>query len=116
VLEEFSEISALKCNFDKSSIVFVGGTPTEIKTRFVVKDEFTLLGIKIDAKLERLHENFSTARQKINKTINFWDRFNLSLPGRILISKTFLLSQLNYFGSILLPDEILINELQNTIV
>jgi hypothetical protein len=30
-----------------------------------------------------------------------WERFNLSLPGRILIAKTMLYSQTNYLGSVL---------------
>ena len=35
--------------------------------------------------------------------VKFWSKFNLSLPGRINIVKTFMLSQLGYLGSIVSP-------------
>ena len=34
---------------------------------------------------------------------NYWNRFKLSLPGRIAIAKTFLLSLINHIGCILIP-------------
>ncbi len=37
----------------------------------------------------------------ISGQIRFWTRFNLSLPGRINVSKTFMYSQLNYLGCFL---------------
>jgi hypothetical protein len=44
---------------------------------------------------------------------DFWSRFNLSLVGRINIAKCFLLSQVNYFGSIFLPTNADICWMQN---
>ncbi len=38
---------------------------------------------------------------KVDSQIRFWHRFNLSLPGRISVSKTFMYSQLNYIGCFL---------------
>ena len=40
---------------------------------------------------------------KITKIINFWERFYLSLPGRLNIAKTLLLSQISYLGCIITP-------------
>jgi hypothetical protein len=37
----------------------------------------------------------------VNSQIRFWRRFDLSLPGRISVSKTFMYSQLNYIGCFL---------------
>ena len=38
---------------------------------------------------------------KIKKEANWWNRFNLSLPGRINVAKAMLYSQVNYLGSFL---------------
>jgi Reverse transcriptase (RNA-dependent DNA polymerase) len=107
ILDDFSGISGLKCNFEKSSITFIGDLSGSdgIVTRFSKTDDFILLGIKIDSKLMNLTANFEKAKSNIQKIINYWGRFNLSLVGRIQIAKTFLLSQVNYFGYVLMPNE-----------
>jgi hypothetical protein len=33
--------------------------------------------------------------------VRFWDRFRLSLPGRINVAKSLLLSQIGYYGSVI---------------
>jgi hypothetical protein len=45
----------------------------------------------------------------------FWDRFRLTLPGRITVAKTFMVAQLNYAGSFLKPSDIIISEIQEII-
>jgi len=45
--------------------------------------------------------NINLIIEKIQKQSNYWRRFNLSLPGRISIAKTFLYSQINYLGCFL---------------
>jgi hypothetical protein len=65
--------------------------------------------------LTSLQENFIDSRKKVIKNIYFWDRFKLSLPGRINIAKTFLISQINYLGSILLPNDNILKDLQEMI-
>jgi len=70
-----------------------------------VVNEFTLLGMKIDNGLINLLSNFDAVITKMLRTVNFWVRFGLSLPGRISIMKTFLLSQLNHLGCFLMPSD-----------
>ena len=43
--------------------------------------------------------------------IRYWDRFYLSLQGKITVYKTLLLPQLNYIGSILMPDQITLSDI-----
>jgi hypothetical protein len=50
--------------------------------------------------MENCHENAIVSMRNIAK---FWDRLNLSLPGRINIAKALLLPQINYLGSIIQP-------------
>ena len=64
-------------------------------------DQIKLLGLEIDKKLENLKECHTDTILKMTRVVNFWDRFFLSLPGRINIAKTFLLSQLSYTGCII---------------
>jgi hypothetical protein len=60
-------------------------------------------------------KNFAKISNAIKKEINFWLRFNLSLPGRIAISKSMLYSQLNYLGSFLPLTDIYVTEWSNLI-
>jgi len=45
--------------------------------------------------------------------IEHWERFYLSLPGRISICKTFMLSQIGYLGSIIMPSDAQLKRLQD---
>ncbi len=49
---------------------------------------------------------------KIESLIHFWERFKLSLPGRISIIKTLLVPQLNYLGCILTPSDTIVKNIQ----
>ena len=99
--------SGLRCNLDKSAIMYVGdmGPPPDYLREFdfQVVDQIKLLGLNIDKKLENLNECHTDTILKMTRIVNFWDRFFLSLPGRISIAKTFLLSQLSYTGCIISP-------------
>ena len=48
-------------------------------------------------------KNYESVVTKINKIIRFWDRFYLSLPGKITVYKTLLIPQINYIATILTP-------------
>ena len=105
ILENFEHISGLSCNIKKTALMQVGSNepiPSEITDLGLeIKNEITLLGAKITNSSKCFELNGSEVLNKIKKKINFWKRFNLSLPGRISISKTFLYSQINYLGCFL---------------
>jgi hypothetical protein len=105
ILGDFSAISGLECNIDKSFLMPIGhiaGAGAEVAgTGFVQSDNLTVLGMKIRNECDNWDENEQKIREKVRKEINFWKRFNLSLPGRINIAKTMLYSQLNYLGCFL---------------
>jgi len=52
-------------------------------------------------------------KEKILKTIRFWELFSLSLPGRISVVKTLCLPILNYLGFILSPSDQVLKGIQN---
>jgi hypothetical protein len=70
---------------------------------FTSVQEVTLLGLVINRDLSSLSVYFHETLRKIRQGIEYWERFNLSLPGRISVCKTFLLSQIGYIGSIVSP-------------
>jgi predicted TIM-barrel enzyme len=74
-------------------------------TGFRLVTEVDLLGIKITKHFSELDKNFIKTKEKIIAKINFWDRFKLSLAGRISIAKTFLVPVINYLGCIVNPSK-----------
>jgi hypothetical protein len=68
--------------------------------------------VEIKNTLDNIDEIFTKIKDKIVGLIAYWERFRLSLPGRITIAKTFLISQLNYVGSFLKPSAEIINRIQ----
>jgi hypothetical protein len=59
-----------------------------------------------------LEKNFDKALEKIKNIRTFWERFKLSLPGRINVAKTLMLPQISYVGAILTPSIEQTNQLQ----
>ncbi len=113
-MEKFGDISDLRCNYDKTLVVPIG-TNTVIPSNlhgFTVSNKIKLLGLEISNDLNLLTENFVVIRDKIVSLVLFWERFNLTLPGRIAIIKTLLLPQLNYLGSFLTPDDEILSSIQ----
>jgi hypothetical protein len=82
---------------------------------FDIKTELTLLGLKIQNNCSSYSASKDMIEEKIRNQINFWSRFELSLPGRVSISKTFMYSQLNYLGCFLPMERIRINNIENLI-
>ena len=71
---------------------------TILQLGFEIKNDIVLLGMSLTDHSPCFDNNCEKIVQKIKKQTNFWKRFNLSLPGRISIAKTFLYSQINYLG------------------
>ena len=108
ILTDFRKLSGLKTNYDKTSLVRMGDLGGEIEQNildlgFKVEKEIKLLGFNITMDTNMAEKNYESVVTKINKTIRFWDRFYLSLPGKITVYKTLLIPQINYIATILTP-------------
>ena len=117
ILQEFSTASGLVCNYDKSSIMPINQPDDELRAHilnlgFSLITSFKLLGLTINNTLDNIHEIYMELSEKISSLINFWTRFKLTLPGRLTIMKTCLVSQLNYIGCFLPVSDLSINQLQ----
>ena len=114
-LQNFGTISGLVCNYDKSVIMPINDTTPEMLREitdlgFAISNNFKLLGLDINNNLDNVTEIYQSIIGKIGNLIRFWERFKLTLPGRITIMKTCLISQLNFIGCFLpMPEEAITN-------
>jgi hypothetical protein len=111
ILNDFENISGLACNFDKTCILPTFDPSQEdlqsiSHLEFKVVESITLLGVEITNRLNNIDRIYDKIRNKMINIATFWERFRLSLSGRIVVAKTFLISQLNYTACWLpVPDE-----------
>jgi len=104
ILNDFWQISGLKCNVSKTKVIPVGNFKTGglcDDLGLTWDDNFTILGIDIDNKVKWLNDNFTRINKKVRGIISRWTGYNLSFHGKITVSKSLMLSQYTYVGGIL---------------
>ena len=82
---------------------------------FTLVEEIKILGMTIDHNINNLDDNFVQIHSSIKKTINYWKRFRLTVPGRINIAKSLLISLINYLGCFLMPKTDTLNSIQKSV-
>ncbi len=106
-MDQFSIFSGLHSNAEKTTLLQIGTVnplPQDVvNLGFNRVENVTLLGLTIDNNLSCVTDYFDGVITKIQNIIEYWERFYLSLAGRISVCKTFMLSQIGYIGSILTP-------------
>jgi hypothetical protein len=120
VLIDFGTISGLETNVEKTSLMPIGclDEPIEqgiIDLGFELVNSMKCLGLVINNKATGLTDHFDEKTVKIRQLIGMWGRYNLSLTGRIAISKTMLVSQIGYIGCIITPTALQIATMQSLI-
>jgi hypothetical protein len=108
IVNNFADISGLKCNMDKSTIMLMGygNAPVPewvLNSGFKLVRNTSVLGCDISSNIRDLHRNFEKTVNKVAGIKRFWERFNLSLAGRLAFAKSLMLSQVSYLGSIINP-------------
>jgi hypothetical protein len=86
-----------------------------LNSGFAVTDKLHILGFDITKNVEDLQNNYEKIAEKIKSIIRYWEQFRLSLPGRINVAKSLLLSQIGYYGSVIPLKEDIVVLLQKTI-
>ena len=102
ILYEFEQVSGLSINKNKTQLMTCGNDVIAVGTVILditVVNEVNVLGIKKDRKCENLNQNWEKVLAKINRLCNYWSMFRLSITGKVMIVKTFLLSQCIYSTS-----------------
>jgi len=119
IMIDFGIFSGLKCNVEKTVLMQIGNRipPSQdiIELGFTLVEEIKILGMTIDHSIENLDDNFVQIHGSIKKTIRYWERYRLTVPGRINIAKSLLFSLLNYLGSFIMPKVQTMNAIQKSI-
>jgi hypothetical protein len=119
ILEEFRILSGLACNVEKTTLLQFGSNELIdndiLGLGFDIRDEVTLLGLKINKNCSNFVSSKLEIKEKIQKQIRFWGRFALSLAGRINVAKTFMYAQINYLGCFLPTDNVFLGDIETII-
>ena len=100
ILKDFEQVSGLRANMDKTLLIWLG--PWKTKTAIFgpfrhSKDNFTLLGLNVGHdKSEAIKHNFQYKLDKLIKRQNMWSSRNLTIIGKILVSKALGISNIVY--------------------
>ena len=114
-IDSFKQISGLILNREKSIGMWLGrdkGRPPGGEgIKWLKEDEnIKILGIYYSSNTEAslIEQNWSTKIEEVKRVMMQWSRRNISLWGKSIIVKTFILSKLNYIlQSLCLPDHVL---------
>ncbi len=60
-----------------------------------------VLGIEIDRKLVLLDNNWQEAILRMRRLSGYWCNFGMSITGRVMVAKTYLVSQVIYMMGVL---------------
>ena len=112
VIEEFYSFSGLKLNSHKTKLMKIGRhIQDDIDTPFEVVDKIKILSVVFEngKRSIDIDENWTGRIEKLTRIIQLWSKRDLSIMGKIMIVKCFLVSQLIYImQSIGLPEQVLI--------
>ena len=109
ILKTFESFTGLKLNKDKTKALKMGRY-TEQNLPFLLVDNIKILGIYFqrDKMAMCIEENWKGRIENIQKMIKDWSKRDLSIHGKIVVTKTFLISQLIFvMQSVGLPETVL---------
>ncbi len=106
--DSFEIISGLRVNYDKTQILRIGSVKgldcilcPDINMKWT-NDPIPLLGIDITPNISDLIENnYRNVVKKIRSSADLWKRRKLTPYGKVVVIKTFLISQIIYKASVL---------------
>ena len=106
MLQHFGDCTNLRMNAAKSECMLIGRHSEEItqiikQCNLSVTKQITHLGIIFDSKLDSLPENWDAKIQKMNKIKNLILALHPSLCTKILLVKSFLMSQIVYISPVI---------------
>ncbi len=99
MLRDFERVSGLEINISKTQLMVTGSNEWDVGTKIHgidIVDKVTILGIDIDRNLTNLEINWEKAILKMQRLCGYWATFGLSITGRVMVAKTYILSQCIY--------------------
>jgi len=112
VVDRFGDFSGLKLNRSKSEATWLGSLRNNETTPLGIawpKEPLRTLGVYISYDEEKCNElNFHRRLEKCRQILNEWKQRNLTMLGRALIIRTFIVSQFLFTcGAVEIPDRFL---------
>jgi hypothetical protein len=103
ILNEFGTYSGLMINKSKTSLMISGEEweGGESVLGIKINQNCKLLGVKINYKVADLDRNWTECLRKIWGLIHYWSKLRLSITGRVMVAKTFLVSQATFLMGII---------------
>jgi hypothetical protein len=116
----FSEVAGPKLNNEKVEGIWLGPLKNTMPKRYAgiswSDDAVRCLGIYLGHNKEQcLQMNWTNKLDKIKKLIMQWKRRNLTLIGKIVVIKTFVMPQIIFSASLLRPPEQFANECEKEV-
>ena len=123
ILRKFSKVSGLKLNSIKTEAMWIGSNkkckrkPVDLRWKLYTCNNVKALGVNFSSTtpLNEVHQNWDSKVDKINNIIKVWKMRNLTMVGKILITKSLLSSQLTYLSSVLTLPEHVIKDINKTL-
>jgi hypothetical protein len=125
IIKDFELVSGLEINVNKTQLMLTGIEIDEDRQRQIEEElegikivkRIELLGIEIPWKLDdNLDRNWEKIENKIVNIANYWRQFNMSIGARIMVAKTYLLSQVTYCLGVLPIKENTANRLNELMI
>ena len=112
IFQRFSNISGLKMNKNKTEAIWLGRDKNNAHQYHNLKwvKQIKILGIHFNSRVQaqNIDVNWESKVDNMKRTMKLWSRGNLSIYGKILLAKAFIISQFIYtMQSIGIPDDIL---------
>lgn len=111
IINRFSRFSGLKLNVDKTNAMAIGAQRDENNLPFNSTKQIKILGIYFNNSVMASHieENWVLRIDKLHNLIKTWSMRDLSIHGKILLVKTFMISQFTFvMQSVGLPESVLL--------
>ena len=114
IFKDFKNVSGLTLNVLKCEAMWIGcfKNRQDYHHDFNWKNKIKILGVYFsnNTPASRIEENYTNRIATIKRLISTWEKRDLSIIGKILIVKTFLLSQLIYLmQAFIIPENVLID-------
>ena len=106
-LGHFGDVSGLELNVSKSKLMWLGADRLKRQSVCGIPsvDKVKILGVWFSSTECCISQNLNPVLNQIQSTVNRWSQRDLSLKGRITVSKSLLISKLVYVMScIVIPD------------
>jgi hypothetical protein len=115
--KEFSAIAGLKINNTKSEGMWIGKDKNHTDKPLGIKwpGKLKVLGVFVSYDTDVVNENFRIKLAKLKTNLNMWKRRKLTIGGKIMVVKTFGISQMLYLSAVLKTPEWVLKEMENVV-